>query len=55
MWISWKLFYEKGGYAFMAFGVDVAAHKKFKIEFYEKDFQELNFSLKKPFKGKEKI
>ena len=31
MWISWKLFYEKGGYAFIAFGVDVTSDKKFKI------------------------
>ncbi len=36
MWLSWKLFYEKGGYAFIAFGVDVACNKKFKIEFNEK-------------------
>ena len=36
MWLSWKLFYEKGGYAFIAFGVDVASNKKFKIEFNEK-------------------
>ena len=28
---SWKLFYEKGGYAFIAFGVDVTSDKKFKI------------------------
>ena len=36
MWLSWKLFYEKGGYAFIAFGVDSSCNKKFKVEIDEK-------------------
>lgn len=31
MWISWKLFYEKGGFAYIAFGVEPNANKKFKV------------------------
>lgn len=33
MWISWKLFFTKGGYAYIAFGVDSSSDKKFVIEF----------------------
>ena len=33
MWISWKLFYEKGGFAYIAFGVDSTSNKKFVINF----------------------
>lgn len=29
MWISWKLFFDKGGYAYLAFGVDPRSDKKF--------------------------
>ena len=36
MWLSWKLLYEKGGYAFIAFGVDSSCSKKFKVEIDEK-------------------
>ena len=38
MWISWKLFYEKGGFAYIVFGVDANANKKFKVELAEKYF-----------------
>lgn len=31
MWISWKLLFEKGGYAYLAFGVDPRSEKKFII------------------------
>ena len=36
MWISWNLFFEKGGFAYIAFGVDSSSSKKFKISFDEK-------------------
>lgn len=31
MWVSWKLFFEKGGYAFLAFGVEAGLNRKFVI------------------------
>lgn len=33
MWISWKLFFEKGGYAYLAFGVQPGHNRKFVIHF----------------------
>lgn len=33
MWISWKLFYEKGGFAYLAFGVNSVSRKKFIVKF----------------------
>ena len=36
MWISWKLFFTKGGYAYIAFGVDASSDKKFIVGFDEK-------------------
>ena len=36
MWISWKLFFEKGGYAYLAFGVEPGHNRKFVIGFEEK-------------------
>lgn len=36
MWISWKLLFSKGGYAFVAFGVESSCEKKFIINFDEK-------------------
>jgi len=31
MWISWKLLFEKGGFAYLAFGVDPKCGKKFHV------------------------
>jgi|JI10StandDraft_1071094.scaffolds.fasta_scaffold63427_1 hypothetical protein len=31
MWISWKLLFEKGGFAYLAFGVNVKSDKKFVV------------------------
>ena len=36
MWISWKLLFSKGGFAFVAFGVESSCDKKFIINFEEK-------------------
>ena len=35
MWISWKLFFEKGGYAYIAFGVEAGHNRKFVIKLDE--------------------
>lgn len=31
MWISFKLLFEKGGFAYLAFGVDPKSDKKFMV------------------------
>jgi hypothetical protein len=36
MWVASKLLYEKGGYAYIAFGVNILSKKKFKVHFEEK-------------------
>jgi hypothetical protein len=33
MWISWKLLFKEGGFAFIAFGNSYDSNKKFKINF----------------------
>ena len=62
MWISWRLFYLKAGLAFISFGVDIVCTKKFIVSFDEKyyirllrDFKDMNYILKKPYKGKGKV
>jgi hypothetical protein len=55
MWISYRLFYKQGGFAFIAVGNKLESNKKFLITFDEKDFIKMNFKLKKPFKNVEKI
>lgn len=51
MWISYKLLYKQGGYAYVAMGNSNISNKKFIITFDEKDFQSMNFKLKKPYKN----
>ena len=55
MWVSWKLLYEKGGYAFIAFGVEPVSLKKFKVVIDEREINELGFVIKKPYHGVGKI
>ena len=55
MWISYRLFYKQGGFAFIAIGNSQESTKKFLITFDEKDFTKMNFKLKKPFKNHENI
>ena len=50
MWISYKLFYKQGGYAYIGIGNSEISNKKFIVTFDEKDFAEMNFKLKKPYK-----
>jgi hypothetical protein len=38
MWISWKLLFKEGGYAYIAFGVEKTASSKFHISFNERYF-----------------
>ena len=38
MWISWKLLYQQGGYAYVALGNDHQSNKKFVINFNERYF-----------------
>lgn len=33
MWISWKQFLAKAGYAYIAFGVEVTSRNKFVVSF----------------------
>lgn len=35
MWISWKMMFREGGYAYIAFGVEREAVHKFQISFSE--------------------
>jgi hypothetical protein len=35
MWISWKLLFQQGGYAYIAIGNDKESNKKFVITFDE--------------------
>ena len=35
MWISWKLFFEKGGYAYLAFAVEAGHNRQFVIKLDE--------------------
>jgi len=35
MWISWKLLFQQGGYAYVGMGVDSKSNKKFVIDFSE--------------------
>lgn len=51
MWISYRLFFKQGGFAFIAMGNKKESTKKFLITFDEKDFIKMNFKLKKPFKN----
>jgi hypothetical protein len=55
MWISYRLFYKQGGFAFIAVGNKPQSNKKFLITFDEKDFIKMNFKLKKPFKNIDQI
>lgn len=55
MWISYRLFYKQGGFAFVALGNKKQSTKKFIITFDEKDFNKMNFKLKKPYKNKENV
>lgn len=51
MWISYRLFFKQGGFAFVALGNKPESTKKFIITFDEKEFLKMNFKLKKPFKN----
>jgi hypothetical protein len=33
MWVSYKLLFEKGGFAYVAFGNEIMSNKKFIVEF----------------------
>lgn len=55
MWISYKLFYKQGGYAYIAIGNSLQSNKKFIITFDKDDFKKINFKLKKPFKTVEGV
>lgn len=36
MWVSYKLLFEKGGFAYVAFGNEIMSDKNFVVEFDEK-------------------
>lgn len=52
MWLSWKLLYQQGGYAYLAVGNAKDSDSAFVITFSEEEFKAMHFKLKKEFKGK---
>ena len=52
MWISWKLLFQQGGYAYIAMGNSSQSTKKFIINFDESEFTKMGFKLKKTYKRK---
>lgn len=57
MWLSSKLFFHQGGYAYIAFGNEHNSNKKFVIDLSEEEFSRMNFKLKGEFKnvGNQKV